>query len=97
MVCLFLLSPGRVGPGINIPRVIVARVKSVLHDLRLDDVLQYQLRPLAVGKNTNSRFLRFFVRSVPLFHSLMLTPMLFSSNFGVQTIYFKEHILMNAM
>ena len=26
-------------------------------------------------KNTNSRFLRFFVRSVPLFRSLMLTPM----------------------
>ena len=27
------------------------------------------------GKNTNSRFLRFSVCSVPLFHSLMLTPM----------------------
>ena len=26
-------------------------------------------------KNTNSSFLRFFVRSVPLFRSLMLTPM----------------------
>ena len=26
-------------------------------------------------KNTNSRFLRFLVRSVPLFRSLMLTPM----------------------
>ena len=30
--------------------------------------------PLAV-KNTNSCFLRFFVRSVPRFRSLMLTPM----------------------
>ena len=27
-----------------------------------NDVLQYQLRPLAVGKQTNSSFLRFFVR-----------------------------------
>ena len=31
--------------------------------------------PLAVGGNTNSHFLRFFVRSVPLFRSLMLTTM----------------------
>ena len=31
--------------------------------------------PLGGGKNTNSSFLRFFVRSVPLFRSLMLTPM----------------------
>ena len=38
------------------------------------DVLQYKLRPWRL-KNTNSRFLRFFVRSVPLFRSLMLTPM----------------------
>ena len=37
----------------------------------------YQLRPVAVGENTNSRFLRFFARSVPLFRSLMLTPMQF--------------------
>ena len=35
-----------------------------------------QLRPLVVGKHTNSRFLRFFVRSVPLFSWLMLTPMM---------------------
>ena len=28
-----------------------------------------------MGKHTNSRFLRFFVCSVPLFRSLMLTPM----------------------
>ena len=40
-------------------RVIVARAKSVW---RLDDVLKYQLRPLAMGKNTNSRFLCFFDR-----------------------------------
>ena len=32
--------------------------------------------PPGGGKNTNSRFLRFFVRSVPLFRSLMLTPMI---------------------
>ena len=31
--------------------------------------------PPGGGKNTNSRFLCFFVRSVPLFRSLMLTPM----------------------
>ena len=42
---------------------------------RLDDVLHYQLRPWRWGKHTNSRFLRFFVRSVPLFRSLMLTSM----------------------
>ena len=71
-LCLFVklrLSPGRIPPGIKISRVIVARAKSVK---RLDGILQYQLRPLAVGKNTNSRL---FVRSVPLFRSLMLTPM----------------------
>ena len=33
--------------------------------------------PPGGGKNTNYRFSRFFVRSVPLFRSLMLTPMLF--------------------
>ena len=60
-----------VGPGIKISRVIVALAKPV-H--RIDDVL-YHLRPLAVGKHTNSRFLRFFVRSVTLFRSVMLTPM----------------------
>ena len=47
---------------------------------RLDDVLKYQLCPLVVGKNTNSRFLRFFVRSVPLFRSLVLTPMIHASH-----------------
>ena len=41
---------------------------------RLDDVLKYQLFHLVVGKNTDSCFLRFFVRSVTLFRSLMLTP-----------------------
>ena len=43
--CLFAklrFSPGRVGLGIEISRVIVARTKSMYH---LDDVLQYQLRP----------------------------------------------------
>ena len=33
------------------------------------------MRPLAVEKHTSSRFLRFFVRSVPFFRWLMLTPM----------------------
>ena len=36
---------------------------------------QYQLRPLVVEKILTTAFSRFFVRSVPLFHSLMLTPM----------------------
>ena len=31
--------------------------------------------PPGSGKNTNYRFSRFFVRTVPLFRSLMLTPM----------------------
>ena len=31
--------------------------------------------PPGGGKNTNYRFSRFFVRAVPLFRSLMLTPM----------------------
>ena len=75
--CLFIklrLSPGCVDLGIKISRVTVqvARAKSVY---RVDNVLLYQLRPLAVGGNTNSRSLRFFGRSVPLFRSLMLTPM----------------------
>ena len=34
--------------------------------------------PPGGGKNTNYRFSRFFVRAVPLFRSLMLTPMNFS-------------------
>ena len=38
-------------------------------------LLFYKVRSLMVRKNTNSRFLRFFVRSVPLFRSLRLTPM----------------------
>ena len=58
------------GPGIKISQIIVTVAKSVY---RLDDVLKYHMRPLVVGKNTNSRFL---ARSVPLFRSLMLTPMI---------------------
>ena len=44
----------------------------------LDDVLQYQLRPVAVGKRRTPAFYtfkRFFVRSEPLFRPVMLTPM----------------------
>ena len=64
--CLFVklrLCPGRVGPGIMvISGVIVARAKSTV-----------SVAPPGGGKNTNYRFSRFFVRSVPLFRSLMLT------------------------
>ena len=71
--CLFVkLVWAALGPGINISHIIVTVAKYVY---RLDDVLKYQLHPLVVVKNTNSRFLRFSVRSVPLFRSLMLTPM----------------------
>ena len=64
-VCPFVqlrLSPGRVGPGIKIYRVIVASTVPVA--------------PPGGEKNpVTPVFLRFFVRSVPLFRSLMLTPM----------------------
>ena len=93
VICWFVklrLSPGRIGPGCNaagikIFRIIVARAKSV-------HCLQYQLRPLAAAENTDSRFLRFFVRSVPLFRSLMLTPMQrvlrdVSPNFHLSSIF----------
>ena len=52
-----------------------ARVMYLFVKLCVFSLLFYQLRPLAARKNTNARFLRFFVRSVPLFRSLMLTPM----------------------
>ena len=40
------------------------------------------------GGDTNSPFLRFFVRSVPLFHSLMLTPMeIYDNNLN----YYHQH------
>ena len=39
--------------------------------------------PPGGGKNTNYRFSRFFVRSVPLFRSLMLTPMLIATELGL--------------
>ena len=71
--CVPSFSPNCVGLGIKISRVIVARANPCI-------ALIYRrftpLRPLAVGKHTNSRFLLFFVRSVPLFRSLMLTAML---------------------
>ena len=61
------LSPGRVGPGIKISLDIVARISSgKIGVASRDDVLQYQLRPLALGKNTTPAFSsslsRFFVR-----------------------------------
>ena len=43
-----------------------------------DDIMWCTTVPIAPpgsGKNTNYRFSRFFVRSVPLFRSLMLTAM----------------------
>ena len=68
-----LSSPHCVGPGIIISRAIVARAKSMY---RTDLYRRCTpLRPMAVGKHTKSRFLRFFVRPVPLFRSLMLTHM----------------------
>ena len=74
--CLFVklrLSLGHGGPGIKISRVIVARAKSMQ---RLDDVLQYQLCPLVVEKILTPAFYTFLSRSVPLFHSPMLTPVM---------------------
>ena len=42
--------------------------------------------PLGGGKNTNYRFSRFFVRAVPLFRSLMLTPMIFAHSYCANII-----------
>ena len=68
-----------IGPGIKISRVIVARAKSMY---RTDLYAMYSVAPPGGGKkHTNSRFLRFFVRSVPLFRSLMLTPMYLTTLF----------------
>ena len=71
--CLFVklrLSPGRIGPrDKDIPgyrnsgTIRVASIRCT----------KVSVAPLAVGKNTNSRFLCLFVRSVKLFRSLMLT------------------------
>ena len=57
-------------------RAQFARVMYLFVKLRVFSLVFDQLRRLAARKNTNSRFLRFFVRSVPLFRSLMLTPMI---------------------
>ena len=46
---------------------------------------QVELSPLALGENTNSRFFRFFVHSVPLFHSMMLTPIEVSQSRDILT------------
>ena len=76
MLCVWplRLSLDRVGLGITISRVIVARAKFIsLASRRCTTV---QTAPPGGVKSTNSRFLRFFVRSVPLFCSLMLTPMI---------------------
>ena len=51
------------------------RVMYIFVKLCVFCLLFYKVRPLVVRKNTNSRFLRFFVRSVQLFRSLGLTPM----------------------
>ena len=49
-------------------------------------LLFYKVGPLVVRKNTNSSFLRFFVRSVALFRSLRLTPMYYVRNWKVQFV-----------
>ena len=79
VVCLFVklrLSLGRVGtrdkdiPDYrNCGKIRVASRRCT----------EVPVAPPGGGKNTNSRFLRFFVRSVPLFRSLMLTPMHFQN------------------
>ena len=74
MLCVLplRLSLGRVGPGITIFRVTVSwdLGKICLASRRCTTV---PVAPPGGVKNTNSRF---FVRSVPLFCSLMLTPMI---------------------
>ena len=75
--CLFLLSPGRVAPGITITTGYRSSGKKIRVASRRSTTV-----PVASsggGKNTTCRFLRFFVRSVLLFHSLMLTPMSYLS------------------
>ena len=50
------------------------------------------------GNNTNYRFSRFFVRSVPLFRSLMLTPMLFVKLFvGILSHVVDSCVLVSVM
>ena len=61
-------------------RAQFARVMYLFVKLCVFSLLFYQLRRLAARKNTNSRFLELrdllsLQRSVPLFRSLMLTPM----------------------
>ena len=72
---LTLLHPQTAYTRKPLHRVIVlpvARAKSISIAL-----IYRQCSPLRPRweKHTNSRFFRFFVRSVPLFRSLMLTPM----------------------
>ena len=74
-VCLFVklrLSPGRVEPR---DKDIPGYSNSGKIHVASRRFTKVPVAPLAVGKNTNFRFLRFFVHSVPLFRSLMLTPM----------------------
>ena len=73
--CLFVklrLSPGRVeGPYKDIPGYRSSgKIRVVSRGCT-----KVPITPPGGGENTNSRFLRFFVRSVPFFRSLMLTPM----------------------
>ena len=70
--CLFVmlrLTPGRVGPRDK----DLLRYHNWQTRVASRRCTKVPVAPLAVGKKTNSRFLRFFGRSVPLFHSLMLT------------------------
>ena len=84
--CLFVklrLSPGREAPGVT---NLVYRESSLEKDIpgyrSSGKIRVASLRcttvpfaPPGVGENTKSRFLRYFVRSVPVFRYLMLTPM----------------------
>ena len=74
MLCVLplRLSPGRVGPGIN---YILGYHSSGKIRLVSRQCTAVPVTPPGDVKSTNSRFLRFFVRSVPLFCLLMLTPM----------------------
>ena len=74
--CLFVklrLSPGRVGTRDKGIRGYLNSVKIRVASTRCTKIL---VVPPGGGGNTNSRFSRFFSHSVPLFRSLMLTPML---------------------
>ena len=66
------LNPGRIGPR---DKDIPGYRNSGKIRVPSKQCIKVPVVPPGGGKNTNSRFLRFFVRSVPRFRSVMLTPM----------------------